>query len=174
MSTFDKIFGKIEEIIAGICLTIMSILAFTNVLARYFFHASFSFSDEITTYLFVLLSLIGASIAAKRHEHLGFTVIEDLVPPTVKKILNFISYLMAVIFTSIIFYYGILMVTSQYTLGQKTAGMQWPEWIFGSFVPIGSFFVLIRFLQILIHIISGKNRKDERKALQEQRQKEMM
>lgn len=174
MSTFDKIFGKIEEIIAGICLTIMSILAFTNVLARYFFHASFSFSDEITTYLFVLLSLIGASIAAKRHEHLGFTVIEDLVPPTVKKILNFISYLMAVIFTSIIFYYGILMVISQYTLGQKTAGIQWPEWIFGSFVPIGSFFVLIRFLQILIHIISGKNRKDERKALQEQRQKEMM
>lgn len=174
MSTFDKIFGKIEEIIAGICLTIMSILAFTNVLARYFFHASFSFSDEITTYLFVLLSLIGASIAAKRHEHLGFTVIEDLVPPTVKKILNFISYLIAVIFTSIIFYYGILMVISQYTLGQKTAGMQWPEWIFGSFVPIGSFFVLIRFLQILIHIISGKNRKDERKALQEQRQKEMM
>lgn len=52
--------------------------------------------------------------------------------------------------------------------------MQWPEWIFGAFVPIGSFFVLIRFLQILIHIISGKNRKDERKALQEQRQKEMM
>lgn len=45
---------------------------------------------------------------------------------------------------------------------------------FGAFVPIGSFFVLIRFLQILIHIISGKNRKDERKALQEQRQKEMM
>lgn len=66
------------------------------------------------------------------------------------------------------------MVISQYTLGQKTAGMQWPEWIFGAFVPIGSFFVLIRFLQILIHIISGKNRKDERKALQEQRQKEMM
>ena len=30
MSTFDKIFGKIEEIIAGICLTIMSILAFTK------------------------------------------------------------------------------------------------------------------------------------------------
>lgn len=103
MSTFDKIFGKIEEIIAGICLTIMSILAFTNVLARYFFHASFSFSDEITTYLFVLLSLIGASIAAKRHEHLGFTVIEDLVPPAIKRILNFISYLMAVIFTGIIF-----------------------------------------------------------------------
>lgn len=174
MSTFDKIFGKIEEIIAGICLTIMSILAFTNVLARYFFHASFSFSDEITTYLFVLLSLIGASIAAKRHEHLGFTVIEDLVPPAIKRILNFISYLMAVIFTGIIFYFGILMVISQYTLEQKTAGMQWPEWIFGAFVPIGSFFVLIRFLQILIHIISGKNRKDERKALQEQRQKEMM
>ena len=88
--------------------------------------------------------------------------------------MNFISYLMAVIFTALIFYYGILMVESQYALGQKTANMQWPEWIFGSFVPIGAFFVLVRFIQILYHIIVGKNRKDERKALEEQRQKEMM
>lgn len=174
MSTFDKIFGKIEEIIAGICLIVMSVLAFANVCARYFFHASFSFSDEITTYLFVLLSLMGAAIAAKRHEHLGFTVIEDLVSPKIKRVLNFISYLMAVVFSALIFYYGILMVISQYNLEQKTANMQWPEWIFGSFVPIGSFFVLMRFLQILIHIIKGKNRKDERKALEQQRQEEMM
>lgn len=174
MSTFDKIFGKIEEIIAGICLIVMSVLAFANVCARYFFHASFSFSDEITTYLFVLLSLMGAAIAAKRHEHLGFTVIEDLVSPKIKRVLNFISYLMAVVFSALIFYYGILMVISQYNLEQKTANMQWPEWIFGSFVPIGSFFVLMRFLQILIHIIKGKNRKEERKALEQQRQEEMM
>lgn len=174
MSTFDKIFGKIEEIIAGICLTVMSVLAFANVCARYFFHASFSFSDEITTYLFVLLSLMGAAIAAKRHEHLGFTVIEDLVSPKIKRVLNFISYLMAVVFSALIFYYGILMVISQYNLEQKTANMQWPEWIFGSFVPIGAFFVLVRFLQILIHIIKGKNRKEERKALEQERQEEMM
>ena len=174
MSTFDKIFGKIEEIIAGICLIVMSVLAFANVCARYFFHASFSFSDEITTYLFVLLSLMGAAIAAKRHEHLGFTVIEDLVSPKIKRVLNFISYLMAVVFSALIFYYGILMVISQYNLEQKTANMQWPEWIFGSFVPIGAFFVLVRFLQIFIHIIKGKNRKEERKALEQQRQEEMM
>lgn len=174
MSTFDKIFGKIEEIIAGICLTVMSVLAFANVCARYFFHASFSFSDEITTYLFVLLSLMGAAIAAKRHEHLGFTVIEDLVSPKIKRVLNFISYLMAVVFSALIFYYGILMVISQYNLEQKTANMQWSEWIFGSFVPIGAFFVLVRFLQILIHIIKGKNRKEERKALEQERQEEMM
>ena len=173
MSKLDKIFGKIEEIIAGICLSVMSVLAFTNVCARYFFHASFSFSDEITTYLFVLLSLMGAAIAAKRHSHLGFTVIEDLVSAKVKTIMNFVSYLMAVIFSLVIFYYGILMVISQYTLGQKTAGMQWPEWIFGSFVPIGSFFVLVRFIQILYHIIVGKNRRQERKDLEQQRQKEM-
>ena len=81
---------------------------------------------------------------------------------------------MAVVFSALIFYYGILMVISQYNLEQKTANMQWPEWIFGSFVPIGAFFVLVRFLQILIHIIKGKNRKEERKALEQQRQEEMM
>ena len=39
------------------------------------------------------------------------------------------------------------MVISQYQLGQESAAMQWPEWIYGSFVPIGATFAMLSFIQ---------------------------
>ncbi len=151
---------RLEEIIAAVCLSVMTVLAFANVVARYVFSASFSFSEEITTYLFVLLSLLGTAIAARRRAHLGLTILTDLVSPKVRRILHIIGYLFAVAFTGAIFYYGILMVISQRQLGQVTANMQWPEWIFGSFVPIGALLATIRFAQVLVEEIRGNGEKE--------------
>ena len=39
--------------------------------------------------------------------------------------------------------------------------MQWPEWIFGSFVPIGAFFLTLRFIQVLIAEIKTKPESGE-------------
>ena len=79
-----------------------------------------------------------------------------------EKILRIIGYVAAVLFTGAIFYYGIRMVMNQRMLGQVTAGMQWPEWIFGSFVPIGAFFATVRFIQVLIEEIRRNPEKEER------------
>lgn len=151
-----KIFDWIEEGLSAVCLVVMTILTFANVVARHVFSASFSFSEEITTYLFVLLSLLGTAVAAKRKAHLGLTILTDAVSPKIRKIMGIISYTLAVLFSAAIFYYGLKMVMNQRMLGQVTAGMQWPEWIFGSFVPIGAFFVVIRFAQCLIEEIRQK------------------
>ena len=150
------ILGKIEDIICAICLIVMTALTFANVIARYVFSASFSFSEEITTYLFVLLSLIGSAAAARRKAHLGFTAILDLLPAGLKRGIQTMSYALATAFSAALFWYGISMVQSQIYHGQVTAGMQWPEWIFGSFVPIGAFFITVEFLFMLIDTISGK------------------
>ena len=155
-----RILDRIEEIVAAVCLSVMTILAFANVVGRYVFSASFSFSEEITTYLFVLLSLLGTAIAARRRAHLGLTILTDVVSPKVRRILHIIGYLFAVAFTGAIFYYGILMVLSQRQLQQVTANMQWPEWIFGSFVPIGALFATVRFVQVLIEEIRGTGEKE--------------
>ena len=33
---------------------------------------------------------------------------------------------------------------------QETANMQWPEWIYGAFVPIGAAFAAIAFFQTML------------------------
>ncbi len=153
----NKILDNIEEILVCVCLTVMTLLTFVNVFARYLFSASLSFSEEITTYLFVLLSLLGSAIAAKRGAHLGLTLITDHVKPKAAHIMGIVSMAVATAFSGIICYFGVFMALNQFNKGQLTAGTQLPEWIFGSFVPIGALFVTIRFAQNLVHLIKGQN-----------------
>ena len=157
----NKILDYIEESLVCVCLIVMTSLTFVNVVSRYVFSASLSFSEEITTYLFVLLSLLGAAIAAKRGAHLGLSILTDRVGPKTSRVLGIISMLFATVFSAIICYYGVLMALSQFNKGQLTAGTQLPEWIFGSFVPIGALFVTIRFAQNLFRLITGKEIQHE-------------
>ena len=157
----NKILDYIEESLVCVCLIVMTSLTFVNVVSRYVFSASLSFSEEITTYLFVLLSLLGSAIAAKRGAHLGLTIITDRVGPKMGRVLGVVSMAFATAFSAIICYFGFFMALNQYNKGQLTAGTQLPEWIFGSFVPIGALFVTIRFAQNLFRLIAGKEIQHE-------------
>lgn len=157
----NKILDYIEESLVCVCLVVMTALTFVNVVARYVFSASLSFSEEITTYLFVLLSLLGSAIAAKRGAHLGLTIISDRVGPKAGRVLGIISMAFATAFSASICYFGFFMALNQFNKGQLTAGTQLPEWIFGSFVPIGALFVTIRFGENLIRLLTGKDIQHE-------------
>ena len=122
-----KLLDKIEEYLCICCLVVMTALVFANVFSRYVLHASFSFSEEITTNLFVLLSMMGTAIAAKRQAHLGLSIVTDRVSPKARRALLIFGYGLATVFSAAVLVYGILMVRSEYILGQVTAAMQWPE-----------------------------------------------
>lgn len=157
----NKILDYFEEGLCCVCLIVMTALTFINVLSRYVFSASLSFSEEITTYLFVLLSLLGAAIAAKRGAHLGFTLLSEHVGEKAGRILGIIAMAASTAFSGIICYFGIFMVINQINKGQVTGAMQLPEWIFGSFVPLGAFLITIRFAQNLYRLIRGKDIQHE-------------
>lgn len=146
--------ARIEDIVCLAALVVMTALTFANVVARYVFSASFSFSEEITTYLFVLLSLVGSAVAARRKAHLGFTALLDMASPALRRKLSLVSFSLALVFSASLFYYGCQMAASQFSRGQVTAGMQLPEWIFGAFVPLGAFFITAEFFFLLKDLLS--------------------
>lgn len=151
-----KIIDNIEEIVCLISLSVMTLLTFANVVTRYVFNFSMNFAEEISTYMFVLLSLFGASIAAKRGAHLGFTLLADHVPKIVARSFEVLSAVAGILFAGVIFYYGIDMTVTQFQRGQLSLGAQIPEWIYGSFVPLGSFFLMLRFLELLVKALKGE------------------
>ena len=57
--------SKIEKLVACVCVSIMAVLVFVNVIARYVFGNSLEVTDEMSTYLFVLESLMGTAVAAR-------------------------------------------------------------------------------------------------------------
>ena len=109
-------------------------------------------SDEMSTYLFVLMSFMGTAIAARRKAHLGLSIVTDRVSPKARIIIHLTVYAISALFCLLIVVTGVQMVISQYQLGQETANMQWPEWIYGSFVPVGAAFAAIAFLQTMVQM----------------------
>lgn len=150
---------KFEKAVSCVCVIVMAILVFVNVIARYVFNRSLAFSDEMSTYLFVLMSFMGTAIAARRGAHLGLSILTDKVSPKTRMYINIFTYLISGLFCLLIVIFGVQMVISQYQLGQETAAMQWPEWIYGSFVPIGAAFAMVAFFQSIPQII--RNAKQE-------------
>jgi len=153
-----KIFINFDEKISSLILIIMLIITFVNVVGRYGFNASISFTDEITTSFFVLLCTLGAAIAAKRGAHLGLSFIRDMLPKKYHRYTNCFSNITGVIFSLILLYTGILMVIHEYEMGMRTIGLQWPEWIYGSFIPIGGAVMVYRFAEAAVKSLKkGEN-----------------
>ena len=144
--------SKIEKLVACVCVSIMAVLVFVNVIARYVFGNSLAVSDEMSTYLFVLMSFMDTAIAARRKAHLGLSIVTDHVSPRARLIISMVMYAISALFCLLIVIFGIQMVISQYQMGQETATMQWPEWIYGSFVPVGAAFAMMAFLQTMVQM----------------------
>ncbi len=145
-----KFFSNFEENVCFLILNIMLTLAFSNVISRYFLHASISFTEEITTSLFVLLCTLGTAIAAKRGAHLGLSVITEHLSKKTENVLAGVANLLAAVFSGVLFYTGTLMALNQFQINAKSITLQWPGWIYGSFLPIGALFMVIRFGQVAI------------------------
>lgn len=151
-----KFIEKFEKFVACASVSVMAILVFVNVIARFIFNSPLAVADEMSCYLFVLMSFMGTAIAARRKAHLGLTIVTDKLSPSVARKVQVLMYLIAAVFCLLIVVFGIEMVMSQYTLGQETATMQWPEWIYGLFVPVGAAFALLAFLSVAVKTAKGE------------------
>ena len=107
----------------------------------------------------MIISLSGAAVAAKRGAHLGLTVLTDLLPKKVQKGCALLGHLLGTVFGLVLLGFGISMAALEYELKLVTAGMQWPEWIMGAFVPISGAVLTIRYVQLFICDLKGKEEK---------------
>lgn len=119
-----KFIEKFEKFVACASVSVMAILVFVNVIARFIFNSPLAVADEMSCYLFVLMSFMGTAIAARRKAHLGLTIVTDKLSPSAARKVQVLMYLIAAVFCLLIVIFGIEMVMSQYTLGQETATMQ--------------------------------------------------
>lgn len=158
----EKVISRLEEWIVAIVLSIMSTIAFVNIVSRGVANYSFSFTEEITVNLFVALTFVGTAIGVRQHAHLGFTLIYDRLNKVIKNMITVLVGLMMSLLFVILIYFGIQMVLFQVQMGQKTPSLGWPQWYFSIMMPIGACLCLLRTIQVTVKELLEQNRKGER------------
>jgi len=91
ISKLGQVIDNIEETSIAICLGLMTLITFANVVARYAFNSNILWALEMTVFLFAWLVLMGASYGVKKHIHIGVDVIINMVSPGARKVLALLS-----------------------------------------------------------------------------------
>lgn len=85
MNTLEKLSMRVLEGAVALCMSLMVVLIFGNVVLRYAFNSGITASEELSRYLFVWLVFLGAIVAMKEHAHLGVDTLVRHLPPWGKR-----------------------------------------------------------------------------------------
>ena len=80
------------KVLIGICLAVMVVLVFGNVFLRYGFNSGITVSEELSRWLLVWLTFLGAIVALREHAHLVVDTLVRALPPAGKRLCFVISY----------------------------------------------------------------------------------
>ena len=93
----DAVLNRYCRVLEGViaaCLAAMVVLVFGNVVLRYGFNSGITVSEEVSRWLFVWLTFLGAIIAMREHGHLGVDMLVRRLPNVGKRACLIVSQLL--------------------------------------------------------------------------------
>ncbi|MBT9443396.1 MAG: TRAP transporter small permease [Acidovorax sp.] len=78
-------YTRVLDALSGLCLAVMVVLVFGNVVLRYTLNSGITVSEELSRWLFVWLTFMGAVVALREHGHLGTDALVSRLPAAGKK-----------------------------------------------------------------------------------------
>ena len=88
------LYCRLLKVAIVLCLAAMVVLVFTNVVLRYVFNSGIATSEELSRWLLVWLTFLGAIVALREHAHLGVDTLVRALPALGKRICFIASYLL--------------------------------------------------------------------------------
>ncbi len=136
-----------EEILGGILLAVMAIIAFANVIVRYGTNLSFSASEELTVNLFVWIVLLGTSRAFREGGNFSMNVIYNALSRKAQAALTLFGALCTTLFFLMLIWQGVVEVMDEIELEVVSESLAIPVWWYTIAVPLFSVLILVRLAQ---------------------------
>lgn len=96
-------FSRWLEWLLALCLATMVFMVFGNVVLRYAFNSGIAVSEELSRWLFVWMTFIGAIVALRDNGHLGTDVVVSRLPRWGKRLCLGVSQLLMLWVTWLLF-----------------------------------------------------------------------
>ena len=133
MKQLRKYLNYALNILAGGSFLAMVLLTCWQVFTRYVLRNPSSWSEEMVSYLFAWMSLLGASIVVGERGHMNIPIIVERMGAKGRKFFAIFAEIVACVFAGVILVYGGIQITSL-AMGQMTSALG---------VPVGIFYVVL-------------------------------
>jgi C4-dicarboxylate transporter, DctQ subunit len=177
MERLSRIVTRFEETVIALLLAGMTLLTFSQVVARYIFNSGWGAALEATTLMFAWMILFGMSYGIKIGAHLGVDALIMLLPKRLFRIVAVFGALAGLVYALFLLDGSLVYLGKMYrfnigmedlhfpdwfangvapALGWEIYDNEVPRWLAYSILPIGLALFALRCLQAGWQIITGK------------------
>ena len=174
----NKLLDRLEEFIIAALMAVATVVIFVSVVHRYLsgyeipglqdwlLDMNFGWAQEFCIILFVWMAKFGAAYGVRTGIHVGVDILINKLSGSTRSAMIQLGLVCGVVFTGLIGLFGALFVwengmayetlsllgrdTGDFFEGPTTPDLEWPTWIVYSAVPLGSFLMCYRFLQVMV------------------------
>lgn len=115
-----RAYGWLQTVIRwAMCLlmSLMVVIVFANVIARYYLSASLAWSEEVARFMLIWLVFIGAVLAYVNDEHLGLDIIVQLFPRRIRYGLAVVADLLIMVAIYLVIHGGAVLMRDSWEWG---------------------------------------------------------
>lgn len=133
MNQLRKLLNQILHVLSGGSFLAMVALTCWQVFTRYILKNPSSWSEELVSYLFAWMSLLGASLVVGERGHMNIPIVVERMGARARKRIAIFGEVIALLFAGVILVFGGVQITSL-AMGQMTSSLG---------VPIGIFYIVL-------------------------------
>jgi len=157
-----KFLDHLEEALIALLMGAATLLIFVAVLHRYaaglavpglqdaLLRVDLSWAQELCIYMFVWMAKFGAAYGVRTGIHVGVDVLINRLPEPLRKTYVLIGLSAGALFTGIV---GTLGATFTWDIAHTSStspDLEVPKWIVYLCIPLGSYLMCFRFLQVAV------------------------
>ena len=158
MKLLSRILDRLEEILIASLMGAATLLIFVAVVHRfgtgvrllypYLIQIHISWAQELCIYMFIWMAKFGAAYGVRTGIHVGVDVLINRLEGAWKKSLVLFGLFGGALFTAIVGTMGAKFVIELMSTDQVSPDLEIPSWIVYLCIPLGSYLMCFRFLQV--------------------------
>ena len=137
-----------EDWIAVLSMAVLCCITMGNVVVRYFSDQSFAWTEEISVFLLVVMTMAGAAAAAARDNHVRIEYFLERGSRERRRFLAVGGALVTTIFFLVLAALTGDMVWDDFRYNETSSGLNVPRWWYTVWVPVLSLAIAFRAAQV--------------------------
>ncbi|WP_042349413.1 TRAP transporter small permease [Bacillus massiliigorillae] len=140
--------NKVSAFLTSTFLVLMVILVFIQIVSRIIFQSSFSWTEEVSRYLMIWLTFIGAAFSFQHGAHVGVELLTSKLPAKVSAILQVFVAILCMILFYVMIVKGLELV--DHSSLQHSPALRLPMSFVYLIIPISGVLMALNMIDITI------------------------
>ncbi len=154
MRQLRNVLDKILEVLSGVSFLAMVALTCWQVFTRYLLKDPSPWAEELVSYLFAWMALLGASLVVGERGHMNIPILVEKMGAGAQKFFSIFAELIACVFAAVILVFGGVQITSL-AMGQMTSSLGVASGIFYVVLPLSGVLNVVYTILNITDILKG-------------------